>query len=143
MIWLHMAPVDDMMVVSEIGEQWSPNTAPARQADMLIISSSGVWLALLKTPTTRGRSIPKVPQEVPVAKDIPAATINTIAGKNIVAVLSWKIPLTNSPAPRRLVSPLRVQAKVRMSMAGTMALNPLGRHSMHSLKESTLRARNK
>ena len=25
-----------MMVVSEIGEQWSPHTAPARQADMPI-----------------------------------------------------------------------------------------------------------
>ena len=28
------APADDMIVVSEIGEQWSPQTAPARHADM-------------------------------------------------------------------------------------------------------------
>jgi hypothetical protein len=28
LMWLHMAPVEDMMVLSEIGEQWSPQTAP-------------------------------------------------------------------------------------------------------------------
>ena len=31
--WLHIAPAEAMMVVSEMGEQWSPNTAPARHAD--------------------------------------------------------------------------------------------------------------
>ncbi len=36
--------------------------------------------------------------------------------------------------------PLNVQAKVRMSMAGTMALNPSGKQSMHSLNVRTLRA---
>ena len=28
------APAEDMMVVSEMGEQWSPHTAPAQQAEM-------------------------------------------------------------------------------------------------------------
>ena len=36
-MWLHCAPADDIIVVSEIGEQWSPHTEPARQADIPII----------------------------------------------------------------------------------------------------------
>ena len=32
-MWLHFAPVDDRIVVSETGEQWSPHTAPAMTAD--------------------------------------------------------------------------------------------------------------
>ena len=36
-MWLHCAPADDIMVVSEIGEQWSPQTEPARQADIPIV----------------------------------------------------------------------------------------------------------
>ena len=28
------APAEDMMVVSEMGEQWSPHTAPAQQAEI-------------------------------------------------------------------------------------------------------------
>ena len=35
----HCAPADDMMVVSEMGEQWSPHTAPAMQAEMEMIIS--------------------------------------------------------------------------------------------------------
>lgn len=138
-MWLHIAPVEDMMVVSEIGEQWSPHTAPARQAEIEITSSS----CSRPTATTIGSRIPKVPQDVPVAKDIPVATRNTIAGRKILrfAALPPKIPLTNSFAPRRPVIPLNVQAKVRIRIAGTMALNPLGKHSMHSLKVSTLRTR--
>ena len=37
LIWLHCAPADAIIVVSEIGEQWSPHTAPAMQAEMEII----------------------------------------------------------------------------------------------------------
>ena len=35
--WLHWAPADAMMVVSDIGEQWSPHTAPAIHAEIEII----------------------------------------------------------------------------------------------------------
>ena len=37
-MWLHCAPADARMVVSEIGEMWSPQTAPDRQAATVIIS---------------------------------------------------------------------------------------------------------
>jgi len=57
----HCAPADDMMVVSEMGEQWSPHTAPAMQAEMEIIISCGStsW----KHDTTMGMSMPNVPHE--------------------------------------------------------------------------------
>ena len=29
-MWLHPAPIDDIIVVSDIGEQWSPNIAPVK-----------------------------------------------------------------------------------------------------------------
>ena len=39
--WLQLAPAEAMIVVSEIGEQWSPYTAPAMQAAMIGVESSG------------------------------------------------------------------------------------------------------
>ena len=86
------------MVVSEIGEQWSPHTAPARQAEIAITNK----LPSNPTPTTIGNKIVNVPQEVPVANARNTATRNTIAGKNNVrlsAPLLNKLP-TNTSAPR-------------------------------------------
>ena len=42
-MWLHCAPAEAMIVVSEIGEQWSPHTAPAMQAEtaMIVIELPG------------------------------------------------------------------------------------------------------
>ena len=40
-IWLHPAPVADKIVVSEIGDVWSPNTAPASTADNAGNNKSG------------------------------------------------------------------------------------------------------
>ena len=65
-----------MIVVSEIGEQWSPQTAPAMQADMEMIIISG--LDFSNTATTIGIRIPKVPQEVPVANASPHPTSHQV-----------------------------------------------------------------
>ena len=46
-MWLHWAPALDMIVVSEIGEQWSPQTEPAMQALIAMI------IIVLSTPTKR------------------------------------------------------------------------------------------
>ena len=65
-----------MMVVSEMGEQWSPQTAPDRQAamEMTSISPSGnAW-------HTMGIRMEKVPQLVPVAKARNTATRKMITG---------------------------------------------------------------
>ena len=69
------------MVVSEMGEQWSPQTAPAMQAEMeMMDSGSADWRE--DAPATMGIRMPKVPQEVPVAKDKPQAMMKMIAGRN-------------------------------------------------------------
>ena len=59
--WLHSAPAEAIIVVSEMGEQWSPQTAPARQAD---IPMKRRLLSAGNTATTMGMRIPNVPQDV-------------------------------------------------------------------------------
>ena len=46
---------------------------------------------------------------------------------------------TNTSAPRLSVIAFSDHAKVRISMAGTMALNPSGTQDMHSPNRITLR----
>ena len=130
-----------MMVVSEIGEQWSPQTAPAMQADMERIIM--LWSMPWKQATTIGIRIPKVPHEVPVAKLNPMAIMKMITGRNCRKFFAepCTTPATNSFAPRLSVMAFRDHASVRIRMAGTICLKPSGRQSMHSLKLSTLRIR--
>ncbi len=80
-----------MIVVSEMGEQWSPITAPPRVAAMAIISislplissevRSAAGMPPENTGMTMGSRMVKVPQEVPVAKPRNAAIRNTTAGR--------------------------------------------------------------
>ena len=63
-----------------MGEQWSPQTAPAMQAEM---HTTDKGLSMGNTLCTMGMSIPKVPQLVPVAKASRQPMRNTIAGRNI------------------------------------------------------------
>ena len=94
-----------------MGEQWSPQTAPAMQADMerisILVSTS--W----KMATTIGIKIPKVPQEVPVAKARPMAIrkINTGRKDNAEPALLFTITATNSFAPKLSVIAFKDQAK--------------------------------
>ena len=117
----HLAPAEDMMVVSEMGEQWSPQTAPARHAEMPMNSRGSLTENILQT---MGIRIPKVPQEVPVANARNAATTKMIAGRKLArpaAAESIKPP-TNTSAPSMPVMFLSAVAKVRIKMAGTIAL---------------------
>ena len=81
-------------------------------------------------------SMPKVPQLVPVEKAMKQPMRNTMAGRK-----AWKLSAearsvvsTKTVAPRESVMALRLQAKVRMRMAGTMALKPSGMLLMISRK---------
>ena len=65
------------MVVSEIGETWSPNTAPPSVAET--VRRASVPLPP-KIVTAIGTSTPNVPHEVPVEKAIKPARIKKIAG---------------------------------------------------------------
>jgi len=128
-----------MMVVSEIGEQWSPQTAPARQAEIPIVPSvepTG------KIAVTIGMRIPNVPHDVPVAKARRHAMMKITAGRSDVrlAEAPSTTAATNSRASRREVIFLRLVANVRIRIAGTIALKPAGIHSIASLNVITLLA---
>ena len=66
--------------MSDIGEQWSPQTAPAIHAEIDIIII--VWFIPENVPTTIGMRIPNVPHDVPVANASNAPIINIIAGNS-------------------------------------------------------------
>ena len=73
-MWSVAEAIDDSIVVSLIGEQWSPKIPPASEAATKgergrpSVSAAG---------TAIGSIIPNVPQLVPVAKAIPPETRNT------------------------------------------------------------------
>ena len=69
------------MVVSEIGEIWSPQTAPDRQA--ATVMTSMVLGESPNTATAIGIRMPNVPQEVPVANARPSAIRKKIAGMSM------------------------------------------------------------
>ena len=69
-MWLHAAPVEDKIVVSEIGEIWSPNTAPAKIEPSTGIIKCAV-AAGVQIAAPIGMSSAIVPHEVPVAKEMP------------------------------------------------------------------------
>ena len=128
---MHPAPALAMMVVSEIGEIWSPHTAPAIQAEMEMMRSGAVSG---KTAMQIGIRIPKVPHDVPVANARKAATTKMMAGNSICSssALVATTPDTYSAAPNESVMLFRVHANVRMRMAGTIASKPLMRLLMAS-----------
>ncbi len=69
--------MEEMMVVSEIGEQWSPKTPPPRTAAMI---KPGWRPMILIMGTAMGIMMAKVPQEVPVEKAMKQETRKTTAG---------------------------------------------------------------
>ena len=128
------------MVVSEMGEQWSPHTAPAIQAEMEITIKVGLVLA--NTLTTIGIRMPKVPQDVPVANASPHPTRKMMAGSRFNRLFAQPLiaEATYSAAPRLSVMDFKVQAQVKIRMAGTIALKPSGTQDMDSSKVRTRRA---
>ena len=67
-------------MVSEMGEQWSPATAPAKQAEMPIVSSVG---SFKNTGSTMEMKMPNVPQLVPVENARNTATRKMTAGSRL------------------------------------------------------------
>ena len=86
---------------------------------------------------TIGIRIPKVPQEVPVENDKPTATKNITAGKKLAnpAAAPSITPLTYSAPPNKPVMFFKEVANVNIKIAGTIAMNPLGIHSIASLND--------
>ena len=126
--------------MSDIGEQWSPQTAPERQAAIEITSISYVFPPS-NTLHTIGTNIANVPQLVPVAKARNSATKKIIAGRNKLNAQAEPatISRTKNLAPSNPVIPESVHAIVRISIGATIALKPSGIQSVNSLKVITPR----
>ena len=77
-MWLQPAPTEHKIVVSEIGEAWSPKIAPAKRAPIIGTKSSGA--SVIARGTVIGIMIAKVPQEVPVEKLVRQETKKIRAG---------------------------------------------------------------
>ncbi len=135
--WSQAAPADDIMVVSEIGDTWSPYTAPAIHAAIIGIIISGRD-SVIASPI--GISIPNVPHEVPAAKDSRQAIKNRTAGINAIASPPKLVTifLTKSASPRLSVIALRDQAKVRISIGEIICFRPSGTQFIQSLNVTIL-----
>ena len=114
------------MVVSEIGEQWSPYTEPASVAPRAGIRMDAPSALPSQIMDTIGIKIPNVPHAVPIEKDRKDATTKMIAGKILKDTLEPATrPLTNSPVP--IISrqtPLKDQARERIITAETISFTP-------------------
>lgn len=81
----HLAPFADKIVVSEIGEQWSPKSPP--DSTEAIARCIGAFKA-----TAAGTAIviimEKVPQELPVEKEIIALAMKMITGNTHAGTVS-------------------------------------------------------
>ena len=136
-MWLHWAPAEAMIVVSEIGEQWSPHTAPAMQAEtaMIVIELPGI------AARTIGIRMPNVPQLVPVENERITAMTKMIAGRKFQSAAAGPLMRSemNTFAPSASVMPFSVHAQQRIMIAGTIALKPSGKASMQSRNEMTRR----
>ena len=112
------------MVVSDIGDRWSPHTAPERVAD---IPMKNIGSVTSNIDTTIGIKIPKVPQLVPVAKAKNIATTKITTGKK-----ELKLPTAFSISPptywvepsRSLDIFFKAVAIVKIKIADTIEENP-------------------
>ena len=121
------------MVVSEIGEMWSPHTAPDKIAATLKTSI----LLYPKIAIAIGIRIPKVPHEVPVEKASPRAIRKNRNGiREPINAFAFTSVLTNPPIFKysSLQIPDKVHARQRIIIAEVIALNPFTKQSQNSVK---------
>ena len=101
------------MVVSLMGEQWSPKTAPlntAAMTDAIIASDPGAKDK--QTGMERGMSTPIVPQDVPVVKEMRTPRRKTERGKRAGEREPLKACERKEAAPSSRSVPLRHHAAI-------------------------------
>ena len=130
-----------MTVVSEIGDTWSPHTAPeSTDATAMII------ICMLSAPgniaIAIGTRMANVPQLVPVENDRKIATRNKIAGSSTLAeALEPTRFSTKEAISRASPIPFSDHAKIRIPIAGIIILKPSTKLSINPLNVITLRGR--
>ena len=139
-MWSEPAAKDDRIVVSDIGEQWSPNVPPPRIAPTVqsntvsisppvIVNAKGIAIGVM---------IANVPHEEPVKKEINAHVKNvTVTSKAGVMKDSVKL-MMKSAVPRPLVMELMQYAIARIKIALNTALIPSTAVAMSSLRVAIL-----
>ena len=139
-MWSEPAARDDRIVVSDIGEQWSPNVPPPRIAPTVqsntvsisppvIVNAKGIAIGVM---------IANVPHEEPVKKEINAHVKNvTVTSKAGVMKDSVKL-MMKSAVPRPLVMELMQYAIARIKIALNTALIPSTAVAMSSLRVAIL-----
>jgi len=91
--------MEDIMVVSEIGEQWSPNTPPESRAPV----TSGIETPMAEVMgTAMGNIIPQVPKDVPVEKAIKPVAMKMTAGRSCGCSNPLVNLATHMPVPSSL-----------------------------------------
>ena len=133
-MWSQPAPADDKIVVSEIGEQWSPNTDPEKIAAR-IIDKKCMWSVCIRIGTIIGIKIPKVPHEVPVEKLKNEASINTSAGSKAPGspVVSIKVFTKTGVLSKSRHTPPIVHASISIQPEVIICCMPFVKLSMNSL----------
>src|SRR5699024_5741279 len=127
------APADDKIVVSEIGEQWSPKIPPLSTAAIVIAMdiskecASGIAIGII---------IANVPYDVPVVNAMMDPKINNNAGIMIGEVVFFAKSTKKSAVPSSDVMVPIDQANVKMINTMVMLLNPLTYRDIASLKEN-------
>ena len=114
------------MVVSLMGEQWSPKTAPlntAAMTDAIIASDPGAKAR--ETGMESGMSTPIVPQEVPVEKEMRTPRIKTDSGKRAGRKEPLKACERKEAAPSSRRVPLRHHAAISTREGEINRLIPL------------------
>ena len=131
-------------MVSEIGEAWSPATAPDKIAATFIAKRLISFVPRIAIAI--GIKIPKVPQLVPVENAREIAIRKNSGGSIIINVKFPAITLPTKPPKFKYLSlqiPESVQARQRINIAGVMALNPALKLSQNALNVTIFRGRYK
>ena len=144
--WSAADAIEDITVVSEMGEQWSPKTAPARTDPSVANRMDSAAPPMLESSPVSahaigpaiGKTIAMVPNDVPVANAMRQDTTKTISGRKRTSVGPGSISeMTQGPVSRcSLHTPPSVHASDRMRQAMTIALHPVTHASSVSFRVS-------
>ena len=93
--WSHPVPVLDKIVVSEIGEQWSPHVAPDKTAALAAKASVVVGSSWRANGMANGIMMDMVPKLVPVANAIAALMAKTSVGNDQLGTVGPSVATKN------------------------------------------------
>ena len=139
-MWSEPAAKDDRIVVSDIGEQWSPNVPPPRMEPTVISTNVSISPPVMENAKgiAIGVMIANVPHEEPVKKEINAHVKNVTVTSKAGVMKDSVMLMMNAGVPRPFVMELMQYAIARMRIALITALIPSTAVVMSSLREAIL-----